>query len=66
MQGIRIELDLRNDDLIFRFCERGHESIKIRNAIGFYSYWSFCSRLWKWNHVYGYATLGNKLELFQS
>ncbi len=33
MQGIRIKLDLRNDNLAFRFCERGHESIEIRKAI---------------------------------
>jgi hypothetical protein len=29
-------LDLRNDGLTFRFCERRHESIEIRKAIGLF------------------------------
>jgi hypothetical protein len=45
MQGIRIELDLKDDGLAFRFCEKGHESIDIRMAIGFFLNCSFSSRL---------------------
>jgi hypothetical protein len=34
MQGIRIELGLRDEGLAFKLCERVHESIENRKAIG--------------------------------